>query len=977
LRPMTDAELAMRGELLVGPSTIEGAGLGLFSVQRIAKGVKLGAYTGVCLDRKPSDVSATQYLLNATNNATCRFIDGDYVRHPDRASLFSLMNTARAADINVEFTNKGNVVTRRVIQPGEELFVSYGKEFQLPAKGKPRPRPEVEPKLVVAKDPVEILHTIWRLSGGSVDKALTQRQFKSVYSRLMLLFALGGRALDLVPRWRAGAEYTEHDTDLVIERIVAAAGEGLPQSCVLLPGNQLKAEGTLLMEDYVCVGAMFGPEDDDLVVVDLNLYTTPLLSMPMQLLHVLPTETRVVTSSKWPLPLTAAKVTMWLRVNTKTMPRIATHSHSLSLSLSKKVRDLWTIQRAAYVTFSEITAQPTMTANVVPSPNKLWPSSQITDTEVLALMGLLGREPPVQVLNMAWVPTPDPSSAYITVLLSWPPQQEPDPPSMNATIHLYTSPSTQGLRGWFLASEVWRNASVSEHWAPQVNNLSRFRGPQGDVVFAITLSGQLDTNSMLDSIPAQLSNPPPAQPIDYTRMRDYVMTMKRNMPPEDVARLPPHLEDSFFARWHSCSGYGVYSHVPILEGAFLGHYTGRVVPKAAPDSWYVWALFDDAHPGDSYIDGNYTQVPEAGYLSLFNTSASSESANVLATLERDASGKTVRAYYTKRQIRPKEELLVYYGEEYVELIKAGYAAMDLELRHALRWTASFLSSAQACGIEWMQDADAVADALVLHPRILENGIRRVGMSWLPTSMASVPASVFHLMGTSQLDATPAVQPTTHAILEAVVDKIRSRIRQCIGSFNTFYDLRTSIATTPDLLDLLDLPGLPAKVISLDTLPSLVFSNPIETTPLISQKCMQLAGRSPMPFDVNPLWVSISPRAGMSLASIELNLRITIELIYAIIQKKIKGVRVVRPAALFKANASDIVEENVLGAVPVGRQQNEELNAFVGKTIEALVRKRVSLASVSLPTSFTFKVLPANEVIVFSLFPTVTTSPSRS
>jgi hypothetical protein len=486
-------------------------------------------------------------------------------------------------------------------------------------------------------------------------------------------------------------------------------------------------------------------------------------------------------------------------------------------------------------------------------------------------------------------------------------------------------------------------------------------------VFAVTLSGQLEMNSMLDTITSHLANPSPARPVDYGQMREYVMTMKRNMPAEEVDRLPPHLEDSFSARWHSCSGYGVYSRVPIPKGAFLGHYTGRVVKKAAPESWYVWALFDDAHPGDSYIDGDYNNVPEAGYLSLFNTSASSETANVLATLERDASGKTVRAYYTKRDIQPNEQLLVYYGEEYVELIKAGYAAMHLEVQHTLRWTESFLKRVAACGIEWMQDAETVADALVLHPRIVENGTHRIGTSWLPTSMASVPASVFHLMGTRQLDKfASGSAPTPQAVLDAVVRKIRAHIQECIGASNTFYAGPEELAVTE--------PNISTQAheleLDLTTLTSLVFSNPIETDPLISQQCMRLSiSRSRLPFDVDPEWVKISPSPG--LAAIELNLNITLELIYALIKKRnqgyLQGVRVVRPAALYKANDTEVAEENLEAAgTLVAESSGGDLVSLVADTIGDLVRKQVSLASVSLPTSFTFKILPGNDVIIFSL-----------
>lgn len=130
LRAMSTGELAARGSFEIKPSFLPGAGLGLFSTRRIEQNVRLGAYTGECLVQPPD--RAAYYILKATHNAACRFIDGDYRRYPDKASVFSLINTSPEGHNNVKFTNKGNVVTRRVIEPGEEFYVDYGDEYVLP-----------------------------------------------------------------------------------------------------------------------------------------------------------------------------------------------------------------------------------------------------------------------------------------------------------------------------------------------------------------------------------------------------------------------------------------------------------------------------------------------------------------------------------------------------------------------------------------------------------------------------------------------------------------------------------------------------------------------------------------------------------------------------------------------------------------------------------------------------------------------------
>jgi len=147
LRPMKESELdVVRDGFKVDASTIPDAGRGLFATKDMHAKTILGAYTGKCystLEEAEADRTRlgadphSQYILNLTSNGVCRYVDGDYSTHPTLANIFAFINrppTPKTA-ANVEFTNKGNVVAKRAIKAGEELFVKYGAGFKIVGRG--------------------------------------------------------------------------------------------------------------------------------------------------------------------------------------------------------------------------------------------------------------------------------------------------------------------------------------------------------------------------------------------------------------------------------------------------------------------------------------------------------------------------------------------------------------------------------------------------------------------------------------------------------------------------------------------------------------------------------------------------------------------------------------------------------------------------------------------------------------------------
>lgn len=119
--------------LIVKKSRLPNAGKGLFTKKAISKGTRIVEYKGK--KRKWKDVKHLDghngYLMYITRNAVIDAL-------PSVDTLGRYANDARGLskvkDLrnNCEYVSEGHrcyIEAKRAIEPGEELLVSYGKEF--------------------------------------------------------------------------------------------------------------------------------------------------------------------------------------------------------------------------------------------------------------------------------------------------------------------------------------------------------------------------------------------------------------------------------------------------------------------------------------------------------------------------------------------------------------------------------------------------------------------------------------------------------------------------------------------------------------------------------------------------------------------------------------------------------------------------------------------------------------------------------
>jgi len=113
----------------VRPSTLQGAGQGLFALECIEPGEVVGEYVGDVIDSvtKAFRLRDRRYLA-CTGDPRVRI---DALRHPE-VVLRYVCHHPRAERRNVRFRPEGTRVwveaTRRV-EPGEELFMDYGDSY--------------------------------------------------------------------------------------------------------------------------------------------------------------------------------------------------------------------------------------------------------------------------------------------------------------------------------------------------------------------------------------------------------------------------------------------------------------------------------------------------------------------------------------------------------------------------------------------------------------------------------------------------------------------------------------------------------------------------------------------------------------------------------------------------------------------------------------------------------------------------------
>jgi SET domain-containing protein len=108
-----------RFDLKVGRSR---TGLGLFAREPIKRGVRIVEYTGRTLKPGEEYTSRSKYLFEVTRSKT---IDGAV-----KSNAARYINHSCAPNCRAENTGRRiYIVSRRRIEPGEELTYNYGKEY--------------------------------------------------------------------------------------------------------------------------------------------------------------------------------------------------------------------------------------------------------------------------------------------------------------------------------------------------------------------------------------------------------------------------------------------------------------------------------------------------------------------------------------------------------------------------------------------------------------------------------------------------------------------------------------------------------------------------------------------------------------------------------------------------------------------------------------------------------------------------------
>lgn len=113
----------------VAPSTIVGAGNGVFAVVALPAKRVLGWYRGVLLTQAQFDaLYGTAHPTYVLEVGTGKFVDAV---DPAHRNWTAMVNDARGTGRrpNCVFTAAGSLKTTRPIKAGEELFISYGAGY--------------------------------------------------------------------------------------------------------------------------------------------------------------------------------------------------------------------------------------------------------------------------------------------------------------------------------------------------------------------------------------------------------------------------------------------------------------------------------------------------------------------------------------------------------------------------------------------------------------------------------------------------------------------------------------------------------------------------------------------------------------------------------------------------------------------------------------------------------------------------------
>jgi len=113
-------------------STIPKAGNGLFAKERLRKGAVLGEYIGEVLTAKQAEGRDPSYFIykdegGAKKGAAAMVVDGRTYANPMR-----WLNHSAQPNAYAELQHDGRILfkTKKAVQPGQELFIDYGPDYQ-------------------------------------------------------------------------------------------------------------------------------------------------------------------------------------------------------------------------------------------------------------------------------------------------------------------------------------------------------------------------------------------------------------------------------------------------------------------------------------------------------------------------------------------------------------------------------------------------------------------------------------------------------------------------------------------------------------------------------------------------------------------------------------------------------------------------------------------------------------------------------
>ena len=140
--PSTKAEKRQPGYALkteVRPSTIPGAGMGLFMCERARKGERIARYTGEIITTEEAQRRTSQYILKV-NASTAIDAEADMMCAGRWINTCKGKNNAKPNALGRltkhQPTGKWyvSIEATKTIKPGEEIFMPYGKSFSIHAE---------------------------------------------------------------------------------------------------------------------------------------------------------------------------------------------------------------------------------------------------------------------------------------------------------------------------------------------------------------------------------------------------------------------------------------------------------------------------------------------------------------------------------------------------------------------------------------------------------------------------------------------------------------------------------------------------------------------------------------------------------------------------------------------------------------------------------------------------------------------------